>query len=301
MNRHCWFFFAVIAAFYFGNPTANTALAEDYYHGKNIRFIVGYAPGGGYDTYTRAIVRHIGKYIPGNPSLVVQNMDGAGSLIAANYVNNKAHPDGLTVGVWNSAIVLNGALGDASVHFNPKRTEWIGAPAVGLPTCSMMGFTRIRSLKDLINTKKKIKMGATRGGTLNDLPKILNKTLGTRLEVISGYRGTGPIRTAMQKREIDGACWGWESQRVTARAMLDANGDDKLIPILTHGNLEDPELKGLPRLTEVVKGKRNLEIVNSWLQHYNFQRPLSLPPDTPREQINTLRKAFDATDRKSVV
>ena len=136
-------------------------------------------------------------------------------------------------------------------------------------------------------------VGGTRSGTTNDMPKILNRTLGTNFEVIAGYRGTGPIRLAMQKRELDGACFGWESQRVTARAMLKAKGDERLIPFITHGDSQDPEVKDLPRLTKIIKGEK-LDIVNAWLQQYNFQRPFSLPPGTPKKRVDVLRKAFKA-------
>ncbi|MFQ5542004.1 MAG: Bug family tripartite tricarboxylate transporter substrate binding protein [Candidatus Binatia bacterium] len=294
MKKNLSYLFVIVIGLAFIVGPSNTALAGDFYKGKTIRFVVGYSPGGGYDTYTRFVARHIGKYIPGSPTPIVQNMTGAGSLIAANYLNNRARPDGLTVGVWNSAHVLSKALGDRSIRFDPKKTKWIGTPSVGLPTCSMMAFTGLTTLKDVMKSGKRIKMGATRGGTLNAVPKILNKTLGTKFDVISGYRGTATIRVALQKRELDGACWGWESQRVTARSMLDAKGDDKFIPILTHGSSQDPELQGLPRLTEVIKGKENLALVNTWLQQYNFQRPFSLPPGTPQERVNILRKAFKA-------
>ncbi len=103
------------------------------------------------------------------------------------------------------------------------------------------------------------------------------------------------IRSAMQKREVDGACWGWESMKVVARAVLDAKGDDKLIPFLTHGDSQDPEVKDIPRLTEVIKGKENRAIVNVWLQQNNFLRPFTLPPGTPKERLSNLRKAFKAT------
>jgi len=254
---------------------STTALGEEFFKGKTIRFVVGFSPGGGYDTYTRAVARHIGKYIPGNPTLIVQNMTGAGSLIAAHYIYKRAKPDGLTVGVWNGALILKKAIGDRSIKFNPKKNEWIGTPSVGLPSCGIMGFTGLKTLKDVLNTKKPIKMGGTRSGTTNDLPKILNKTLGTKFDVISGYRGTSTIRIAMQKNEVEGACWGWESMRVTARAMLNAKGDEKFIPFITHGDSQDPEVKDIPRLTDVVKGEANRAILNSWLQQYNFQRPFS--------------------------
>jgi len=138
-------------------------------------------------------------------------------------------------------------------------------------------------------------MGDTGVGATVDLPRILNLTLGTKFHVISGYGGTSTISIVMQKRDLDGACWGWESMRVVAKAVLDAKGDDKLIPFLTHGNPQDPEVKDLPRLTEVIKGKENRAIVNTWLQQYNFQRPLMLPPGTPKERLSILRKAYKAT------
>ncbi len=265
---------------------SSTALGEEFYKGKTIFFIVGLPPGGGYDTYTRAVARHIGKSIPGNPTPIVQNMTGAGSLLAAHYIYNRAKPDGLTVGVWNSAQVLRQALGDRSVEFRGDKFGWIGAPVRGLPTCAIMGFTGLKTLKDVLNSKKPIKMGGTRPGSSPfDLPRILNLTLGTKFNLISGYRGTPRIRIAMQRREVDGACWGWESMRVTGRSMQDAKGDDKLIPFLTHGDSQDPEVKDLPRLTEVIKGKENRAILNAYLSVYDFQRPLTLPPGTPKELL----------------
>ncbi len=273
-----------------------TALGEEFYQGKTILFIVGYFPGGGYDTYTRAVARHIGKYIPGNPTPIVQNMSGTESKNAAHYIYNKAKPDGLTVGVLSSNLAIRQALGERSVKFEADKFGWIGATNKGFPTCAIMGFTGLKTLKDVLNSKKPIKMGGTSpGSATSDLPRILNLTLGTRFKVIPGYGGTATIRIVMQKRDLDGACWGWESMRVVARAVLDAKGDDKLIPFLTNGNPQDPQVEDLPRLTKVIKGKENRAIVNAWLQQYNFQRPLMLPPGTPNERLSILRKAFKAT------
>ena len=275
-------------------PSA-TVSGEEFYKGKILRFIVAASPGGGYDTYSRTIARHIGKYIPGNPTSIVQNMPGAGHLIAALYVYKRAKPDGLTIGVWNSAWVLKQALGESKVRFKGDKFGWIGAPVRGLPSCAIMGFTGLKTLKDVLNSKETIKMGSVGGGTTNDLPKILNLTLGTKFDVIAGFGGTSTIRLSMQREEVDGACFSWESMRVTARSMLDAKGDDKFIPFLTHGDSQDPEVKDLPRITEVIKGKENKAILNAWLGQYNFQRPLSLPPGTPKARLNILRKAFQAT------
>ncbi|MGH7797074.1 MAG: Bug family tripartite tricarboxylate transporter substrate binding protein, partial [Candidatus Binatia bacterium] len=278
----------------------HNANADDFYQGKTIRFIVGAPAGGGYDTYTRAIARHLGKHIPGNPSMVVENMDGAGSLIAANHVYNKAEPDGLTIGVWISGQIIRDALGDRSIKFDGRKFGWIGAPSKGAPTCAMMGFTGLKTWDDVFNSKRSIRMGGVRAGTAyDDVPTILNNVAGTKFNLITGFAGTSPVRLALQRREVEGACLGWESMRVSNRVMLDAQGDEKLIPFITHKKLEDPEVKDLPLFTDMIKGEVNLATYNSWAASYEFQRPFSLPPGTPAERLETLRKAFAATLRDS--
>ena len=273
-----------------------TGDAEDFYKGQTIRFIVGYAPGGGYDTYSRAIARHIGKFIPGNPGAVVENMEGAGSLLAANYMFNKADPDGLTVGNFNSGMVTQQALGSRGVRFDARRFGWIGAPVIGFPACMVMGFTGLKTLDEVMKSSDKLKFGATRAGaSSDDLPKIMNALMGTRFQVISGYKGTGPIRVALQRQEIDALCSGWESMRVTARSMLDAQGDDKLIPFIVHGKSQDEEVRNLPQFAKVIKGEENLAAFRAWVNQYDFQRPLVVPPNTPKERLQTLRTALQKT------
>jgi tripartite-type tricarboxylate transporter receptor subunit TctC len=270
--------------------------ADDFYKGKTIRFVVGLAPGGGYDLSARTVGRHIGKHIPGNPTIVVENMTGAGSLIAANYTFNSAKPDGLFVGIWNSALVLRQALGDKAMRFDARKFGWLGAPTKGTPHCSIMAHTGLKSFKDVIAANREIKMGSTGpGSTYDDTPRILNQTIGTKFKVVSGYEGTGPILVAMRRKEVDGGCWGWESARTTGRALLDAQGDDKLIPFLIHRREPDPEVKDLPLIPEVIKGDDNLSAYRTWAGTYEFQRPFSVPPGTPKERLQLLRKGFAAT------
>ena len=165
--------------------------ADDYYKGKTIRFVVGSAAGGGYDTYTRMIARHMSRYIPGNPAAVVENMEGAGGLVAANFIYKRATPDGLTLAVFNNSNIVQKALGDPRINIDFQKLGWIGAPSVGAPMCMIMGFTGLKTLDDVLKSPKPLKMGANRAGTTGyDLPMILNQTLGTRFDVISGYTGT---------------------------------------------------------------------------------------------------------------
>lgn len=288
----------ITAVLVFGLGMTPDSRADDFYKGKTIRFIVGAPAGGGYDTYTRTIARHLGKHIPGNPSMVVENMAGAGSLIAANHVYNKADPDGLTIGVWISGQIIRNALGDRSTKFDGRKFGWIGAPSKGSPTCAIMGFAGPKTWDEVLNSKRPIKMGGVRAGTsYTDVPLILNNVARTNFEVISGYKGTSPVRIAMQSREVEGACLGWESMRVSNRSLLDASGDEKLIPFITHKKLEDPEVKDLPLFTEVIKGEDNIATYKTWAFSYEFQRPFSLPPNTPKERLITLRKAYMAALR----
>src|SRR5918996_723900 len=273
-----------------------TTRADDFYQGKTIRFVVGYAPGGGYEIYPRAIARHIGKFIPGNPATVVENMEGAGSLLAANYMFNKADADGLTVGNFNSGMVTQQALGSRGVRFAARKFGWIGSPVKGFPACMVMGFTGLRTLEDVMKESARLKFAGTRAGASGvDLPNLMNELLGTKIKVIAGYKGTSATRLAMQKREADGICSGWESMRVTARSMLDAQGEDKLIPFIIHGKLEDPEVKDLPQFTKIIKGEENLKAFKTWANQYDFQRPLVVPPKTPKERLETLRTALQKT------
>ena len=268
----------------------------DFYEGKTIRFIVGFSPGGGYDTYNRAIARHIGKYIPGNPTPVVMNMTGAGSLIAANYNANRAKPDGLTGAVWTPGIILGHALGDKKVKFAPRKLGWIGTPTTESITCGIMGFTGLKTLDAIVQSGRTFTVPATRApGNTTDPPKFLNRALGTKFKVVTGYRGTARMRLALQSREEQVACWTWESMRVTARGMLDAEGDDKFIHFVIAKKWNDPEVKNLPLFNEVIKDKNTLTLWNAFNTQNEITKAYSVAPGTPKERLDILRKAFAAT------
>jgi hypothetical protein len=168
--------------------------------------------------------------------------------VLANYLYKRAEPDGLTFGTFNNSLIVQHALGDPKIRLDFRKYGWIGAPSVGAPMCMVMGYTGLKTLEDVLNYKKPLKVGATRAGSTGyDLPLIMNKTLGTKFDVVSGYTGTATTRVALQKHELQAFCSQWESMRVTARAMLDAPGGDKLIPFIIHERTwQDPEVKNLP-------------------------------------------------------
>jgi tripartite-type tricarboxylate transporter receptor subunit TctC len=286
----------VIAAIFLFVGYPGEAKAEDFYQGKTISIIVGYAAGGGYDTYARTLARHLGNHIPGKPTVIVQNMTGAGSLIAANYLYKKAEPDGLTIGSFGGGLVTEQALGLKGIQFDARKFEWIGSVRTGSPICAIMAFTGDKNLEDVLHSKMELRMGSTgAGSTTDDLPRLMIGLLHAPFKIIRGYKGTSRIRIGMQRKELDGACWTWESMRTTARAMLNAKDGDQLIPFVIEGKWDAPEVKDLPQLTDAIKGKNNLEAFEAWLNAYKYFQPLSLPPGTPKDRLEILRKAVKET------
>lgn len=288
-------YFALILFVVMTFTTASAKASEgDFYRGKSVRLIVMTAPGGGYDTYARAIARHLGRNIPGNPSVVVQNIPGAGGLIATHHLYNVAKPDGLTIGMVNSGIIVWQAVGMEQIRYDTRRFGWIGAPGVALPICGIMGFTGLKNLAQVINSEKPLTFGSA-GTSTYQQPVLLRLLLNANIKIVEGYVGTAGIRAAMQRREVDGACWQWDSMRTTAREMLDAKGDGRLIPFIVEGKADDPEVRDLPQFSDVIKGDGDLSLFDAWLSQYRVYRPLVVPPNTPKSRLDVLRIALKRT------
>jgi tripartite-type tricarboxylate transporter receptor subunit TctC len=272
------------------------ALAQDFYKDKTIRFIVGQAAGGGYDAYTRTVARYMGKYIPGGPTTIVDNVTGAGSLVAANYLYNNAKPDGLTIGNWNSALVFNQAMGDVNVKFDARKFGWIGAPSKSVPVCLIMGFAGPKTMDEIVKSGKTLRMGGTGPGSHSiDMPLMLNKMLGSKFTVVSGYQGTAQIRIALQRREVDGLCTNWDSVLATQKELLDSKGDERMIPFILHAKVSEPEGKGVTLVNEAIKDESHLRAYRVYMAQMEYSRPLTVAPNTPKERLEILRRAFKAT------
>lgn len=272
------------------------ALPQDFYKGKTIRFIVGQAAGGGYDTYTRTIARYMAKHIPGEPTTIVDNMTGAGSLVAANYLYNNAKPDGLTIANWNSALVFNQAMGDTNVKFDARKFGWVGAPTQSVPVCLVMGFTGLKTLDEIVKSGKTLRMGGTGPGSHSiDMPLMLNKMIGTKFTVVSGYQGTAQIRIALQRREVDGFCTNWDSVIATQKELLEAKGDERMIPFIIHSRVNHPDARNVTLVNEAIKDETNRRAYRVYMAQMEFSRPLTIAPGAPKDRLETLRRAFQAT------
>jgi tripartite-type tricarboxylate transporter receptor subunit TctC len=264
---------------------------ENFYKGKTIRLIVGLAPGGGFDAYSRVIARHIGKHIPGNPTTVVDNMPGAASLLAANYVYKAARPDGLTIGNFVGGLSFQQMLGLPGVEFDAPKFEFLGVPAQDNFMIGVAKSTGITSVEQWKASGTVIKIGGVApGGGTDDIPKVLKATLGLPLQLVSGYKGTAPVRLAFNAGEVQGACNSWESFKSTWRAEMD-KGE---IVLLVQGNLKPHrEVPHVPWAVDLAKTEDAKKmILTSARVNGVLNRFYVLPPGTPKDRVRLLRKAF---------
>jgi tripartite-type tricarboxylate transporter receptor subunit TctC len=264
---------------------------DGFYKGKTIRLIVGLAPGGGFDTYSRVIARHMGKHIPGSPTLIVDNMPGAASLLAANFIYKAAKPDGLTIGNFVGGLVFQQILGLPGVEFDGPKFEYLGVPAQDNFMIGIAKSTGITSIEQWKASGTILKIGGVApGGGTDDIPKVLKATLGLPLQMVSGYKGTGPVRLAFNSGEVQGICNSWESFKATWRAELD-KGD---VTLLVQANLKPhPELPNVPWAPDLAKSDEARKLILTVARTNGvLNRFYVLPPGTPRDRVRLLRKAF---------
>ena len=263
----------------------------NFYEGKTIRFIVGFSAGGGYDAYTRTIARHMGKHVPGNPVFVVDNMPGAGSLISANYSYKVAKPDGLTIGHFIGGLFLQQLLGKPGVEFDSLKFEYIGVPAQDNFILGVAKSTGITAPEKWITSKQVVKFGgvATGSGT-DDFPNLLKATISLPIQMVSGYKGTADIRLAFNSGEIAGLSNSWESTKSTWKKELET-GD--FVPVLQVTNKPHPELPKLPLAVNLARTDDAKKLIQTVARvHGPSVRPYVVPPGTPKDRVQILRKAF---------
>jgi tripartite-type tricarboxylate transporter receptor subunit TctC len=263
----------------------------NFYEGKTIRIIVGFTAGGGYDTYTRTISRHMGKHIPGHPSLMVENMPGAGSMISANYTYKAAKPDGLTIGHFIGGLFLQQILEKPGIEFDASKFQFIGVPAQDNFLFGIAKSTGIADLESWMASKQVVKFGGVASGSgSDDFPNVLKATLGLAIQLVSGYKGTADVRLAFNSGEIAGISNSWESTKSTWRKELES-GELKLILQATlKPHPEFPKLAMALNYAKTEEAKRLISTVAR--VHGPTVRPYVLPPNTPKDRVQIMRKAF---------
>jgi tripartite-type tricarboxylate transporter receptor subunit TctC len=270
------------------------AQAADFYEGKNIEFVIGSAPGGGYDTYGRLMARYIDNYIPGKPTIVPKNMPGAGSGKAATYIYDVAPKDGTAIaGIFPGAIV--GPLLDdriqARAHYDPTKFAYLASADAGTRVCATMATSPIKTFEDAQKTKTTV--GASQaGGSTRDYAVLLNNLAGAKFNVIAGYKGSASILLAMERLEVNGLCgFDWTSFKSQKPDWI---RDKKVNVLLQVGPEPEPELTkmGVPEVWKYLKSEEDRQVVELIVAQQTFGRPYIAPPGTPKERVEMLRKAF---------
>jgi tripartite-type tricarboxylate transporter receptor subunit TctC len=266
---------------------------EPFYKAKTIRIVVGFPAGGGFDAYARALSRHMGKHIPGNPTLIVENMTGAGSLIAASHLYKVAKPDGLTFGTFHGSQVVAQLIGAQGIEFDARKLEWVGTPGKNHDVCLLSKASGITSVEQWMAAKTPIRLGGSApGSSTDDFPKVLRAVLGLPLRIVTGYKGTADMRLAVDSGEISGLCGiSAASVRATWRKQLET-GDATVV--LQNAPQPHPDLPGnIPLAINLAKTEEGRQLIHTGIHAPSaITYAYSAPPGTPQDRIQILRRAF---------
>jgi len=273
---------------------AGIAAAQDFYQGKTVRIIVGYSPGGGFDTFSRLIGRNLGKHIPGNPTIIVMNMPGAGSLVAANRVYAMQPGDGLTIVAFNFGLIPQAVTGDPTVTFDPRKYIWLGDPAIGsLPEVLWVrSDLPIQNLEDLKKFKKPVALGVTGIGSPSTAASQFLRHLGYPLKIIYGYRGTANVMAAMERKELDGRFMSQDTMQGNYNRYIKSG---LVRPVLSLG--KEPRVKpiaGIATFESLDLSAEQKKMAKFLVETWKLLRTFAVPPGTPSDRVQILRKAFMA-------
>jgi tripartite-type tricarboxylate transporter receptor subunit TctC len=271
---------------------AQAETVASFYKGRTVTLITGYSAGGGFDLYSRIIASYLGKYIPGEPRVVVQNMPGAGSLRAASHVYNVAPKDGTVISLTRAPVIapLLGSTGGA--NFDVTKFTWLGSGASDLTVCALLGNPKVNSMADAV--QHPFTLGGLGPGSDEDMyTKILRKLFGIKAQLVSGYPGGAEMVLAVERGELDGRCgWAFSSIKISKPEWIAS----KKIRFLTVLALErSPELPDVPSIMEFATTERQKQILGFVLNAQTLGRPFVAPPGIPADRAAALRKAFEDT------
>jgi tripartite-type tricarboxylate transporter receptor subunit TctC len=270
------------------------AFAQDnFFNGKTIRIVVATSAGGGFDTYTRTIARYLGKHVPGQPTIVVENMPGAGHLIGANHMYKIAKPDGLTIGHFHGGWFLYQLFKRPGIEFDATKFEFIGSPIKESRACAFTKASGITSVERWVASKTPVKIGGIGGGAPDDMARMLAATTALPIQLVSGYKGTAEIRLAAESGELAGGCWTWDSIRSTWTKAIQSG---EAVVVLQALSKPHPELPNVPLAQSLAKTEEARQLMQAGIQDpADFYRPYVAPPRTPKQRVEILRQAFAGT------
>jgi tripartite-type tricarboxylate transporter receptor subunit TctC len=259
--------------------------------GKTVNLIIGFGAGGGYDLWARVLARHIGKHLPGNPTVTPQNMEGAGSYRAANFMYNVAPKDGTSFALIARDAPLGPLIGAPGAQFDATKFSWLGTPAIETNVCIAYKTAPVKTVQDLL--KQELVVGDTGPGTgTRSYPKALNDILGMKFRVVGGYPSSADVFLAMERGEVQGICESLDSIKVRRPEWIPT----KTVSILFQGGTKrNPELKDVPLVTELAHDDADRQAIEFLYAGQGIGRPFVAPPNLPPDRLTMLRDAFAAT------
>jgi tripartite-type tricarboxylate transporter receptor subunit TctC len=279
---------------------ASAAPAQDavaqFYRGKQINLIIGTSAGGGYDTYARLLARRFGNYIPGNPSVVPQNMPGAGSNKAAGFIYSIAPKDGTAVGAIFSGAILQPLIGDTPTPHDPSKFVYLGNANSEVFICIARADAPVKSFRDTLT--RELILGATNeGGSSRDFAAMLDNVVGAKLRIVTGYAGSNEIMLAIERNEVQGMCGiGWSSVAAAHPHWLESGFARIIVQLATKGH-PTMDRMGVPLAIDFARTAEDRQVMELIFSQLVFGRPYVLPPGTPPERVAALRQAFMAAVR----
>jgi tripartite-type tricarboxylate transporter receptor subunit TctC len=279
----------VVAAFAVLTSIAQGEVA-DFYKGRSISLVIGYSVGGGYDAYARLLARYIGKHIPGEPSIVPQQMTGAGSLRAANYIFSVAPKDGSVFGTFSRSMGIAPLLNQA--EFDSRKFSWLGSMTDDDTTCVTWNSSPIKSWDDFLG--KPSKLGGLGADADPDIWALLYKNVfGAKVQLVSGYPGTNDVVLAMERGEVDGLCGlSWSTIKTRHAEWLSSHSANIIVQAALK---KEPEIASVPLATDLISNPEQRQIIKLLLASQAMARPFAAPPGIPSDRRSALTAAFDAT------
>ncbi len=283
------FFLTVLA-----QPSARADSVGDFYRGKTVNILIGVNVGGGYDIESRLVARFLGRHIPGNPTVVPQNMIGAGGIKMANYLYAVAPQDGTAIGMFPNTLVAAQAVGISGVQYDANKFLWLGSLSTSPMTFSVWHTTGVRTLADARN-QEVIAAASNPGAITYSFPRMLNEILGTRIKIVSGYQGNSTMLLAMERGEVHAVTNSWDAWRTTRLDWVRASKVNLLVQ--TEPKATVPELINVPSVHELAQNEDDRRVIELVAAGDAMGKPMAIAPNATPERASALRAAYEATLR----
>jgi tripartite-type tricarboxylate transporter receptor subunit TctC len=292
MNKLCLLAGAAVALGATCTPAAADPVAE-FYQGRTVSILIGFPPGGGYDANGRTLARHIGRFIPGNPTVVASNMPGAGSMVAANHTFNRAPADGSVFAMFSSSAAMESIFGNKAARFDAPKFGWIGSMSQEAVYCGIWQTPGAPSSWKELMERETIFGGGAAAAITYQHPMVLKNVLGAMINIVSGYPGTRDIHLAMNRGEVSGSCGLFASSIMSQWRKEVESGQLKLV--IQMGAKKSDQFGDVPSVFDFAKTDEERQILEVHFRQLLLSRPLAAPPNIPPERLKALRSAFQAT------